>query len=112
MSIQSHQFAMGALIQIVHCQPPLGVGDRLADPAAPFQGVDQVFQTVPKPAPKDLGLQELPVIELRAGAQAETRQEIGWVIVGGLSLGTVLVLMIIPVVYLFLSRGKSADSGV
>lgn len=37
------------------------------------------------------------------GAGAESRQEIGWVIVGGMTLGTFLTLFIVPVVYYFLA---------
>jgi multidrug efflux pump len=33
------------------------------------------------------------------GAGAESRQQIGWVLVGGLSLGTVLTLFVVPVAY-------------
>ena len=32
-----------------------------------------------------------------SGAGSEARQAIGWVIVGGMSLGTILTLIIIPV---------------
>jgi multidrug efflux pump len=39
-----------------------------------------------------------------AGAGAESRQEIGWVIVGGMTIGTPLTLFIVPVAYTFLSR--------
>jgi multidrug efflux pump len=38
-----------------------------------------------------------------AGAGAEARHQIGWVVVGGLSFGTVFTLFIVPVVYLLLS---------
>jgi multidrug efflux pump len=38
-----------------------------------------------------------------AGAGAEARHQIGWVIVGGLSFGTVFTLFIVPVVYLLLA---------
>src|SRR5690606_20954984 len=34
-----------------------------------------------------------------SGAGAESRQQIGWVLVGGLSLGTVLTLFVVPVAY-------------
>jgi multidrug efflux pump len=52
-----------------------------------------------------------------SGAGAESRQQIGWVIVGGLLLGTVLTLFVIPTAYLLLSgsrdrhvqRGKHAS---
>lgn len=37
------------------------------------------------------------------GAGAEARHQIGWVVVGGLSFGTVFTLFIVPVVYLLLS---------
>lgn len=40
------------------------------------------------------------------GAGSETRHEIGWVIVGGLSLGTILTLIIVPVAYIGISRKK------
>ena len=38
-----------------------------------------------------------------AGAGAEARHQIGWVVVGGMSFGTVFTLLIVPVVYLLLS---------
>ncbi len=40
------------------------------------------------------------------GAGAESRSQIGWVIVGGLTLGTVLTLFVIPSVYLLLARKR------
>jgi len=39
-----------------------------------------------------------------AGAGAESRQQIGWVIVGGLLVGTFFTLYIIPVVYSYVAR--------
>ncbi|MCK5881399.1 MAG: efflux RND transporter permease subunit, partial [Sinobacterium sp.] len=42
------------------------------------------------------------------GPGAETRQEIGWVIVGGLSFGTVLTLIVVPVVFVSLTRRKAS----
>ncbi|MBE0529969.1 MAG: efflux RND transporter permease subunit [Rhodospirillales bacterium] len=41
-----------------------------------------------------------------AGAGAQSRQEIGWVIVGGMSLGTVLTLFVIPTVYTLMARDR------
>lgn len=41
------------------------------------------------------------------GSGAESRQQIGWVVVGGLSLGTILVLIIVPTVFMTLSRRKT-----
>jgi multidrug efflux pump len=49
-----------------------------------------------------------------AGAGAESRQEIGWVIVGGMTIGTPLTLFVVPVAYTFLSRvtGRERRSAV
>jgi multidrug efflux pump len=41
---------------------------------------------------------------LSAGAGAEARRAIGWVIVGGMSLGTLLTLFVIPTIYTVLVR--------
>ncbi len=38
-------------------------------------------------------------LALASGAGAESRQQIGWVIVGGMSFGTLLTLFVIPTVY-------------
>jgi multidrug efflux pump len=38
-------------------------------------------------------------LALSTGAGAESRQQIGWVIVGGMSLGTLLTLFVVPCVY-------------
>jgi multidrug efflux pump len=43
-------------------------------------------------------------LALAHGAGAESRQQIGWVIVGGLLLGTLLTLYVVPVVYTYLAR--------
>jgi len=49
-----------------------------------------------------------------SGAGAESRQQIGWVIVGGLLLGTLLTLFVVPTVYSLLARerrdAKSPDA--
>ncbi|MCE2645098.1 MAG: efflux RND transporter permease subunit [Burkholderiaceae bacterium] len=54
-------------------------------------------------------------LALAAGAGAESRQQIGWVIVGGLTLGTVLTLYVVPVVYTlmrqWLDRGVHVRAG-
>ena len=42
-------------------------------------------------------------LAIASGAGAEARHQIGWVIVGGLSFGTLFTLFIVPVVYLLLS---------
>ncbi|MGY8903355.1 MAG: efflux RND transporter permease subunit [Burkholderiales bacterium] len=41
-----------------------------------------------------------------SGAGAESRQQIGWVIVGGMSLGTLLTLFVVPTMYTLLARKK------
>ncbi|MFK8252581.1 efflux RND transporter permease subunit [Ancylobacter terrae] len=43
-------------------------------------------------------------LALAEGAGAESRQQIGWVIVGGMSLGTLLTLFVVPVVYSLIGR--------
>ena len=45
-------------------------------------------------------------LALATGAGAESRQQIGWVIVGGMSVGTVLTLFVVPTVYSLLARRK------
>ena len=43
-------------------------------------------------------------LALATGAGAESRQQIGWVIVGGMSLGTLLTIFVVPTVYLIMAR--------
>jgi len=43
-------------------------------------------------------------LAIAVGAGAESRQQIGWVIVGGLTFGTLLTLFIVPTVYSYLGR--------
>ncbi len=47
-------------------------------------------------------------LALATGAGAESRIQIGWVIVGGMSFGTLLTLFVIPVAYSLLVREKPA----
>jgi multidrug efflux pump len=48
-------------------------------------------------------------LALAAGAGAEARQPIGWVIVGGLLVGTLFTLYVIPTAYMLLvGRGRAA----
>ena len=50
-------------------------------------------------------------LALADGAGAENRQQIGWVIVGGMSAGTLLTLFVVPAVYSYFGRkGVAADS--
>ena len=43
-------------------------------------------------------------LALASGAGSESRQQIGWVIVGGLLLGTFLTLLVVPTAYTLLAR--------
>ncbi len=43
-------------------------------------------------------------LALADGAGAESRQQIGWVIVGGMTFGTLLTLFVVPVAYSYLAR--------
>ncbi|HNO43422.1 MAG TPA: efflux RND transporter permease subunit, partial [Ottowia sp.] len=43
-------------------------------------------------------------LALATGAGSESRRQIGWVIVGGMSLGTLLTLFVVPTVYALLAR--------
>jgi multidrug efflux pump len=45
-------------------------------------------------------------LALSTGAGAESRQEIGWVIVGGMSFGTLLTLFVVPSAYMLLGRDR------
>lgn len=45
-------------------------------------------------------------LALATGAGAESRRQIGWVIVGGMSLGTLLTLFVVPVMYTLLARRR------
>jgi len=55
-------------------------------------------------------------LAIATGAGAESRQQIGWVIVGGLLLGTLLTLFVVPTAYTLLARthkphGQALASG-
>ncbi|QIM52054.1 efflux RND transporter permease subunit [Hydrogenophaga crocea] len=46
-------------------------------------------------------------LAIATGAGAESRQQIGWVIVGGMSVGTLLTVFVVPTMYTLLSRRVS-----
>ncbi len=48
-------------------------------------------------------------LALADGAGAESRQQIGWVIVGGLSLGTLLTLFVVPTVLSYAGEAKAGE---
>ena len=43
-------------------------------------------------------------LALAHGAGAESRMQIGWVIVGGMSLGTLLTVFVVPTMYTLFAR--------
>jgi multidrug efflux pump len=43
-------------------------------------------------------------LAIATGAGAESRQQIGWVIVGGMSLGTLLTIFVVPTMYTLFAR--------
>lgn len=45
-------------------------------------------------------------LAIAAGAGAESRHQIGWVIVGGMSFGTLLTLFVVPTVYTLMARAR------
>jgi multidrug efflux pump len=45
-------------------------------------------------------------LALASGAGAESRQQIGWVIVGGMSVGTLLTIFVVPTVYTLFARRR------
>lgn len=49
-------------------------------------------------------------LALAHGPGAESRQAIGWVVVGGMSLGTVFTLFLVPVVYLLIGARIAPES--
>jgi multidrug efflux pump len=50
-------------------------------------------------------------LAVAAGAGAQSRQEIGWVIVGGMSFGTLLTLFVVPTAYTLLARRRAPREG-
>ena len=50
-------------------------------------------------------------LALATGAGAESRQQIGWVIVGGLLLGTFFTLFVVPTVYSLLASKVTHEAG-
>jgi multidrug efflux pump len=50
-------------------------------------------------------------LAIAEGAGAESRQQIGWVIVGGMSLGTLLTIFVVPTMYLLFAR-KSVPGAI
>jgi multidrug efflux pump len=78
------------------------------------QGLDAVEATIKaatqrlRPILMTTGAMVLGAIPLAlsTGAGAESRIQIGWVIVGGMSLGTVLTVFVVPTMYLLFARSE------
>jgi multidrug efflux pump len=51
-------------------------------------------------------------LALATGAGAESRSQIGWVIVGGMTFGTLLTLFVVPTVYTFLARQRRSSEDI
>jgi multidrug efflux pump len=51
-------------------------------------------------------------LALASGAGAETRWQLGWTIVGGMSFGTVFTLFVVPIFYTILSKVKILKTDV
>jgi multidrug efflux pump len=49
-------------------------------------------------------------LALATGPGAESRQEIGWVIVGGMSIGTLLTLFVLPTIYAWVASCVTSSS--
>lgn len=50
-------------------------------------------------------------LALASGAGAEARRQIGWVIIGGMGIGTMLTLFVVPVAYTLLANIRRAPTG-
>jgi multidrug efflux pump len=77
--------------------------------ASTFEAVKQSAALRLRPILMTTGAMVLGAIPLAlaTGAGAESRQQIGWVIVGGMSLGTLLTIFVVPTMYTLLARKKS-----
>jgi len=51
-------------------------------------------------------------LAMSSGAGAEARAQIGLVVVGGMSFGTILTLFVVPVVYSILARPRRKAQAV
>jgi multidrug efflux pump len=51
-------------------------------------------------------------LAIATGTGAESRSQIGWVIVGGMSFGTLLTLFVVPVAYSYLACRRSEDFAI
>ena len=63
----------------------------------PQLALDAVLRRLPDPT--------VP-LALATGAGAESRRQIGWVIVGGMSIGTLLTIFVVPTMYALLARQR------
>ncbi len=82
-----------------------------AEGAELFEAVTEASVLRLRPILMTTGAMVLGVLPLAyaTGAGAESRQQIGWVLVGGLSLGTLLTLFVVPVAYTLIARKTKAQ---
>ena len=67
--------------------------------------MQDILQIVGTIVVSSMVLGAIPLV-IATGAGAESRMQIGWVIVGGMSFGTLLTLFVVPVAYTLLA-GKA-----
>jgi len=51
-------------------------------------------------------------LAIATGAGAESRRQIGWVIVGGMLLGTLLTLFVVPTAYTLMTTRRRSHAAV
>ena len=52
-----------------------------------------------------MALSSVP-LAIATGAGANSRHQIGWVIIGGMVIGTIFTLFVVPVIYIYLARSR------
>lgn len=74
-----------------------------------YQAVLRACEMRLRPILMTTGAMVLGVLPLAyaTGAGAESRQQIGWVLVGGLTLGTVLTLFVVPAAYTLIAKHRA-----
>ncbi|MCX5590990.1 efflux RND transporter permease subunit [Alcaligenes endophyticus] len=76
-----------------------------------YQAVVRACEMRLRPILMTTGAMVLGVLPLAyaTGAGAESRQQIGWVLVGGLTFGTLLTLFVVPAAYTLIAKHRAAD---
>ena len=91
---------------LVNPNPPAACGGRIVVVTAIMEAIVEASTLRLRPILMTTAAMVLGAIPLAlaTGAGAESRQAIGWVVVGGLVLGTLLTLFVIPTIYSVLAR--------